>query len=132
MSQTSTFQLPSQHFCKHPIKQEALIDRDGKRREALFTLPESIQHMIIPMLNDPRDVLITMLQINIGVVVLPAVFYFFLFSSSHLFGLVHLATVYFLFVQRFMLMLHFSEHRFVYFDLLLILLGRFIGLSMDG
>eukprot|EP01129_Flabellula_baltica_P001355 TRINITY_DN11235_c0_g1_i1.p1 TRINITY_DN11235_c0_g1~~TRINITY_DN11235_c0_g1_i1.p1 ORF type:complete len:371 (+),score=82.56 TRINITY_DN11235_c0_g1_i1:49-1161(+) len=93
---------------------DSMQDRDGPRREPMFFLPGFVVDMIKPMLLDERDILIASLMMNIGILVIPTVIYFFLFSSSHLFGLVYLICLNFFFTQRFILMLHFSEHRKVF------------------
>jgi fatty acid desaturase len=93
------------------ITKEAFVDLNGPRKEALFKLPASFDEKVIPMLNDPRDILIVHLIVNIMTTVVPGALFMLLFTSSHWYGLVYLGLTYFFFLQRFILMLHFSEHR---------------------
>ncbi|EFJ49187.1 hypothetical protein VOLCADRAFT_120780 [Volvox carteri f. nagariensis] len=63
------------------------------------------------MLLDPRDEPIVHLLCNQLQLVIPSVVLLFAFNRSHWLGMLYLAFNYGLFLQRFMLTLHFTEHR---------------------
>lgn len=64
------------------------------------------------LLQDPRDAPLAFLILNILCTTVPAAaLLFWLRPASNLPGLVYFAANYALYLQRFMLMLHFSEHR---------------------
>lgn len=96
-------------------------DLSATRREYWFRTPYVIDKLA-PMMKDPRDEPLVCLQLNIVAVVIPCVcalyglnMYLDLsFLARTLIGLSYVVTLYGLFLERFILMLHFSSHRKVY------------------
>jgi hypothetical protein len=83
------------------------------RNEFLFEFPLSlIQKQIVPMLQNSQDLPIVYLFSNICTLTLPAALAIFTFApTSNFVGGVYFVVNYVLFLQRFMLGLHYSEHR---------------------
>lgn len=94
------------------VRKAAASDLCASRNEFLFPLPSFLQKQVIPWLSSPRDLPILYLFYNICIVTLPAALALYILApSSHLAGAVYFALNYALFLQRFMLALHYSEHR---------------------
>ena len=98
-------------------KQQAAIaaakgDQEAVRREFYFQTPACLQARLQPLLHDQRDLPILHLFLNVLVTVLPAaVSLFALPAWSKVLGPVYLVTTYDLFLERFLLALHYSQHR---------------------
>lgn len=87
-------------------------DLHARRGEYLFPLPRPILQTLLPLLQDPRDEPCLILVANIILTSLPAAAALFLFGChQHWIGLIYVLANYALYMQRFMLTLHFSEHR---------------------
>ncbi|GIL44798.1 hypothetical protein Vafri_2289 [Volvox africanus] len=95
----------------HQAEKLAQKDLDSARAEYLFKLPDHFIKPLCGMLTDVRDEPILHLICNQLILVVPSVCILFLYYRSHLLGLVYLALNYGLFLQRYMLTLHFTEHR---------------------
>lgn len=90
----------------------AQLDLAAPRCEALFAPPGPLDRALRRLLEDPRDGPILHLIFNLLVVTVPsAALLFAARPSSHWLGALYLVANYVLFLQRFMLTLHFSEHR---------------------
>ena len=89
----------------------ANADARATRHEYLFTPPKRLREPLLSCLSDARDAPILFLFINVAVITVPSAIALFMLRPSHLLGALHLAVNYGLFLQRFMLALHFSEHR---------------------
>jgi hypothetical protein len=81
------------------------------RQEYLFKPPARLSTALLNMLDDPRDAPVMYLLCNQLCMVIPSVCMLFILPSSHLVGVMYFAANYAVFLQRFMLMLHFTEHR---------------------
>ena len=98
------------------ITKEVKVDQTSTRREAIFSAPGFVKDAIKPHLADERDALMIDLIFNLTVLIIPsAVLQYNLpaFLEPHSFwvGCAHLVMVYVFFVQRFILCLHYSEHK---------------------
>lgn len=94
------------------LVQAALKDLAAQRREHYFKPPQSLTHLLEPILSDQRDLPILYLFWNVSVTVLPAsVIVFVLPSWSAILGPLYLACSYLAFLERYLLALHYSEHR---------------------
>lgn len=85
-------------------------DFEAKRKEYLFEAP---QWLTKKLLKNEEDSTIVHLLYNLTLITLPSLVLQFYFNS-HLFGIFALLTNYVLFIQRFMLMLHFSQHKCIF------------------
>ncbi len=98
---------------------EVLVKHDlaAKRNEYLFPLPWPFRQACVKLLRDPRDEPLLNLLFNVALLAaVPATCLFAFNCRSHMLGLVYLLANYALFLQRFMLTLHFSEHRRLFKD----------------
>ena len=87
-------------------------DVEARRAEYLFQAPRPIRGALLRLLRDPRDEPLMHLLFNVVLLAAtPAACLFAFGVRSHLVGLAYLLVNYALFLQRFMLTLHFSEHR---------------------
>jgi len=87
-------------------------DLNDVRREYLFALPAFIEKPLYDQLLDKRDLVMVRLMLNITVVMLPwALLLFYLRTFPAWLGVGYLVVNYALFLQRFMLTLHFASHR---------------------
>ncbi|KAL6753173.1 fatty acid desaturase-domain-containing protein [Haematococcus lacustris] len=86
----------------------AKSDTQATRREYLFPLPRCLFR---GRLNDERDLPAAWLVANVLLVTVPWAACLHLTRCSHLAGAAYMATNYALFLQRFMLTLHVTEHR---------------------
>jgi len=92
-----------------PINAE---DLKNERKEFLFTLPEALESRFLSVLNDKRDIAMVRLMANITLTMIPAAaILFYLKSFNNLIGLLYVVVFYALYLQRFILTLHFSSHR---------------------
>jgi len=98
------------------VRRAATADLVGERKEFLFKFPISlIQKQITPMLQNSRDLPIVYLLSNICMLALPAALGLFTYApTSHSVGAAYFVLNYVLFLQRFMLALHYSEHRILF------------------
>jgi hypothetical protein len=87
------------------------LDVAAARSEYLFRPPGVLQPLLLSTLQDTRDAPILFLFFNVVVLTLPAAAVVFVAPPSHIVGACYLAITFGLFLQRFMLALHFSEHR---------------------
>ena len=90
----------------------AHIDQTAARREYVFALPFGLSRCLEERLKDPRDLPLATCLVNV-VCFLPVTFATCLISS-HLLGAIHLVLLYTLFLQRFLLALHYSQHRSIF------------------
>jgi hypothetical protein len=86
-------------------------DLQCPRAEYLFKLPSAVVRPLLSLLVDARDEPILHLLCNQLLLVIPAVVLLFSFARSHWWGVLYIALNYALFLQRYMLTLHFTEHR---------------------
>lgn len=87
-------------------------DLEATRREYYFELPPLLAARLQPGLQDQRDAAILLLFWNVSVTALPASIAVFLLPAwSHLLGPAYLLCSYVLFLERYLLALHYSEHR---------------------
>ncbi len=94
---------------KERATSSAQYDIRAVRREYVFALPSGISRLLEQQLKDPRDLPLATCLVNV-LLFLPATL---LTCSirSHVLGLLHLVLLYSLFLQRFLLALHYSQHR---------------------
>ncbi|GFR48554.1 hypothetical protein Agub_g10453 [Astrephomene gubernaculifera] len=95
---------------KEPIEL-ARRDTESPRAEYLLRLPSRVAKPLCALLQDPRDEPILHLLCNQLLLVVPAATLLFTCTQSHWLGALYLALNYALFLQRYMLTLHFTEHR---------------------
>ncbi|PNH03607.1 Pumilio 3 [Tetrabaena socialis] len=86
-------------------------DMRSPRCEYLFRIPAALARPLCALLHDPRDEPILHLLCNQLLLVVPAVVLLFSVRANHWLGALYLALNYALFLQRFMLTLHVTEHR---------------------
>eukprot|EP00882_Tetradesmus_deserticola_P020043 GHRQ01021597.1.p1 GENE.GHRQ01021597.1~~GHRQ01021597.1.p1 ORF type:complete len:176 (+),score=26.66 GHRQ01021597.1:356-883(+) len=101
---------------KHPATADACrlaaIDLSSQRNEYVFEMPSRLRQAGLSLLMDERDEPALNLLCNVLCTTLPAAVLLHAFSvQSNLIGLVYFAANYGLFVQRFLLTLHYTEHR---------------------
>ncbi|GLI64976.1 hypothetical protein VaNZ11_008384 [Volvox africanus] len=112
MNERASPPAPCHAACEaYQAEKLAQKDLDSARAEYLFKLPDPFIKPLCGMLTDVRDEPILHLICNQLILVVPSVFILFLYYQSHLLGLVYLALNYGLFLQRYMLTLHSTEHR---------------------
>ena len=90
----------------------ALADLSGQRNEFLFKLPKGLEKLCLPLLQDKRDLPILYLFFDVAVMVLPATLALYCLPAwSSILGPAYLAAADVLFLERFLLALHYSQHR---------------------
>ncbi|KAG2493498.1 hypothetical protein HYH03_008314 [Edaphochlamys debaryana] len=91
----------------------SLAQRDlrSRREEYIWAMPGPFAKRLRAMLADPRDEPAAYLLCNQLLLVVPAVVLLFLFNRNHWVGVLYLVANYALFLQRFMLTLHVTQHR---------------------
>ena len=87
------------------------LDLCAERHEALFAPPPFVASRLTALLSDPRDAPLLFALLNVAALVPPAAAALLLAPPSHALGAAYFASVYALFAQRFLLALHFSQHR---------------------
>jgi len=100
--------------CSKKSREEPINAQDltAIRKEYLFKPPGFIIRYFERFIQDKRDLIMVFLAFNINVTVLPfSLFLFMLNEVPMLLGLTYVLFVYILYIQRFALMLHYSEHR---------------------
>lgn len=106
----------------HPPEAQRLLaaaaaDAAAPRAEFLFAPPAALHKPLTALLEDPRDLPILFLYLNVLVTTAPAaalLFYAFPPASRplpHWLGAAYLVVNYVLYLARFMLSLHYSQHR---------------------
>ena len=90
----------------------AYVDLSRQRNEFFFKMPKSLEKMCLPLLLDERDLPILCLFFDVTVTVLPAALALYLLPAwSSILGPAYLAATDVLFLERFLLALHYSQHR---------------------
>lgn len=90
----------------------ANADLTAVRHEFYFQLPICLQARLLPLLQDERDLPILYLFFNVSATVLPAALATFALPAwSKVFGPLYFAVTYTLYLERFLLALHYSQHR---------------------
>ena len=90
----------------------ACADLAAQRSEYLCKPPQWLETLLESLLQDKRDLPILYLFSNVVMTVLPAAVSLYLFPKWSLFmGPVYLAITDVLFLERYLLALHYSEHR---------------------
>jgi len=89
----------------------ANADLSARRREALFSPPPFVASRLTALLADPRDAELLFALLSVACVVPPAALALLLSPPSHALGALYFGCVYALFAQRFLLALHYSQHR---------------------
>lgn len=107
------------------LKPEDRSDLSSVRNEYLFRTP-ILSDMLLPLLKDKRDEPMLHLMLNIAFFVLPSAVLVYVvnfagisFWMRHLIGVSHVVMILVLFLERFMLMMHFSSHRTIFSNELL-------------
>ena len=99
------------HIKKNHPHFPPLTDITGVRREAFLRLPKGLEDVLVKtLLKDPRDAIMISLILNILFTIVPLSILLFLYPS-HWLGATTLAFKFFMWIQRFILMMHYSEHR---------------------
>ena len=90
-----------------------LAERDvnAQRGEYLFALPSYLTQRLSAVLADKRDLPAALLLVNVMLTTLPVAVAMVIFCHSHFIGLLYLLVNYVCYLQRFMLTLHFTQHR---------------------
>jgi hypothetical protein len=92
-------------------------DLTAQRNEYHFPLPQFLIQKILPMLNDPRDIICCHLIFNIFCITIPlSIFWLFflprnLTTTSLVICILVVSAHYILFLTRFILMFHFHTHK---------------------
>ena len=103
---------PSAVQQKRTAREAAEVDLQAKRKEFVLNAPHFAQSLLLRLLNDPRDLPVAVLYLNIISLVVPSVVVLFWAPQSHILGAIYLATNYAVFLTRFLVaLLHISEHR---------------------
>lgn len=90
----------------------AYADLSAQRNEFHFKLPKWLEDLCWPRLQDKRDLPICYLLFDVAVTVLPAALaLYYLPAWSSVLGPAYLAVTDVLFLERFLLALHYSQHR---------------------
>lgn len=90
----------------------ANADLSAQRNEFHFKLPQRLEDLCLPLVQDKRDLPILHLFFNIAVTVLPASLGLYCLPTwSAILGPIHLTATYVLFLERYLLALHYSQHR---------------------
>eukprot|EP00899_Mesostigma_viride_P003359 jgi/Mesvir1/13023/Mv06020-RA.1 len=90
-------------------------DTTSRRQEYLFPCPGFLERYFLPMMNDTRDLIMVHLLFNITMISVPfAITLYILPNVSHLLGLAYFVAHYVIFLERFILLLHYSEHRKIF------------------
>lgn len=90
----------------------ANVDLSAQRNEFLFVMPRHLENWCLPLLQDKRDLPVLCLFFNVAVTVLPAALAVYCLPAwSHILGPAYLAATDVLFLERFLLALHYSQHR---------------------
>mmetsp|Transcript_13129 Transcript_13129/g.17943 ORF Transcript_13129/g.17943 Transcript_13129/m.17943 type:complete len:364 (-) Transcript_13129:45-1136(-) len=104
--------VKSVQYSQESISEYVLKDVNAKRFEYYFEPPSIVKNWLTGLLTDKRDVPILYLFCNIYMIVIPSFCALYLaLPSSHWLGAGYLVITYVLFLQRFILGLHYSEHR---------------------
>jgi hypothetical protein len=86
-------------------------DIGALRKETLIRLPKDIEdYCVKTFMKDPRDVIMISLILNILFSVVPLTILLYLYPS-HMLGLGVCVFKFLMWMQRFILMMHYSEHR---------------------
>ena len=89
----------------------ATQDLVADRHEYIFPLPACLQSAALPFLRDARDLPLVTFLFNVSTTTLPAAALVFAWKPwSAIFGPVYLVATYALYLERFVLALHYSEH----------------------
>jgi len=100
------------------------MDLTEDRKEYLFKLPQAIEDKIIPQLVNPKDIVMIRLIFNISVTIIPSAALLFWYRNPPVvLGVLHMFMILVLYLQRFVLTLHFASHKSLFnshlFDLYL-------------
>mmetsp|Transcript_137643 Transcript_137643/g.326062 ORF Transcript_137643/g.326062 Transcript_137643/m.326062 type:complete len:375 (-) Transcript_137643:161-1285(-) len=102
------------------LKPAERTDLNDTRNEYLFRTP-LLADVLEPMLKDERDKPMLYLLLNIAQISFTSAFFVYYVNiqgwsawARHLCGLAHVVTLLVLFLERFMLMMHFSSHRTIF------------------
>lgn len=90
----------------------AFADLAAQRSEYYCKLPQWLEALLVPLLQDKRDLPVLYLFSNVVTSMLPAALSVFFFPRwSSVLGPAYLAIIDFLFLERYLLALHYSEHQ---------------------
>ena len=90
----------------------ANADLTAQRNEFHFKLPKRLEELCLPLLQDKRDLPILHLFFNIAVTVLPAALALYCLPAwSAVLGPAYMVATDVLFLERYLLALHYSQHR---------------------
>jgi len=102
------------------LKPAERTDLNDTRNEYLFRTP-LLADVLEPMLKDERDKPMLYLLLNIAQISFTSAFFVYYVNiqgwsawARHLCGVAHVVTLLVLFLERFMLMMHFSSHRTIF------------------
>ena len=94
------------------LRRDATADATSRRQEYLFAAPAPLDGWLRGMVNDHRDMPLVYLLFNIVCTSCPAAARIWVWPcTSHWVGAAYLTATYAVYLQRFMLTLHFTEHR---------------------
>ncbi len=86
-------------------------DLKAVREECVFHFPHALENFLLSLLNDPRDLPVAILLLNVLLTSVPGAF-IVLYWRSHLLGAGFLACNFALYLQRYLVaLLHVTEHR---------------------
>lgn len=90
-------------------------DLTEERREYLFKLPKPLENYFLEILNEKADIVMIHLIYNIILTVFGGAFLLFSMKNpSNWLGFAYIAMTYGLYLQRFVLTLHFASHRYLF------------------
>ena len=94
-------------FPHFPLNKDILADR----REAFVRLPQFLEDFVVKyIIYDKRDAIMASLIMNILCTTVPLTALLYKYPS-HLLGAFSMGFTYFMYLQRFILMMHYAEHR---------------------
>lgn len=108
---------PFQPYPEGLARAKAAAQRDlrAPREEGLLPWPKTLKAWCINhVLHDPRDLPLLQLLFNVALIPLPTAMLLFALPPSHVLGCIWFCLCYACFLQRFLLALHYSEHRNIF------------------
>lgn len=92
------------------LREAVANDVSATRKEYLFGLPNCVSYRLVLLLHNPKDTAIAYLFMNILLTTVPAAIVVF-YLNNNIAGILYVVFNYAVYLQRFLLALHYSEHR---------------------
>lgn len=96
------------------LTEKVMKDQNAPRGEFYFKPPAPLEKLLRSWMTEDRDLPVMYLMYNICVTVVPGAALMYALPPSHLLGVIFLFASQMLFLQRFILGLHYSEHRSIF------------------